>query len=161
MCPHARVCGDQVAPASPSLQSIVAKCDEGVRSGPAITGAGDRPHRDGLPFSLPSLLIPRAKEFPELRIVLAHAGNNFYVAEAIIAAQCCDNILLEPSWCGPHRVKEAVHKLGAGRILFGSDLPLNVIVELTKFRNIGLTDTQLEQCLSGNAIREYKLPVQS
>jgi len=93
--------------------------------------------------------------------VLAHAGNKFYVAEAIIAAQCCDNILLEPSWCGPHRVKEAVYKLGAGRILFGSDLPLNVIVELTKFRNIGLTDTQLEQCLSGNAIREYKLPVQS
>ena len=111
----------------------------------------------GSPFSLPSLLIPRAKEFPDVTIVLAHAGNNFYISEAIIAAQCCDNILLEPSWCGPHRVKEAVHKLGAERILFGSDVPLNVIVELTKFRNIGLTDAQVEQCLGGNAIRVYKL----
>jgi predicted TIM-barrel fold metal-dependent hydrolase len=121
---------------------------------PVITHTGQ-----GSPFSLPALLISRAREFPDVTIVLAHAGANFYTSEAIVAAQVCDNILLEPSWCGPHRVKEAINKLGSDRIMFGSDVPLNVAVELTKYRTIGLTDDQLEDCLGRNAARVYRLSV--
>jgi hypothetical protein len=39
--------------------------------------------------------------------------------------------------------------------LFGSEVPLNVIVELTKLRHMEIADAQIEQCLGGIAMRAY------
>jgi uncharacterized protein len=113
----------------------------------------------GVPFAMPSLLIPRAKEYPDVPIILSHAGNNIYTAEAIIAAQLCDNIILEPSWCSNTRVKEMVKKIGSDRVMMASDGPANVPVELTIFKTIDLTDAQLEDCLGRTAVRVLKLPI--
>lgn len=113
----------------------------------------------GMPFSLPSLLIPRARQYPDLPIILAHAGNNFYTAEAVMAAQLCDNIFLEPSWCGITSVKDMVNRIGSDRVMMASDGPANVPVELTIFRNCDLTDSQLEDCLGRTAARVLNLPV--
>jgi uncharacterized protein len=115
----------------------------------------------GSPFSLPALLISRAREFPDVPIVMAHAGQNFYIAEAVIAAEVCENLFLEPSWCGAHRVKDAIRKLGSQRFMMGSDSRLNIPVELTKYRTIGLSDQELEDCLGGTAARVFRLPVRS
>lgn len=52
----------------------------------------------GIPFALRSMVIPIARKFPDLNIVLAHGGNNISAGEALIVAQECDNVLLEPSW---------------------------------------------------------------
>jgi uncharacterized protein len=113
----------------------------------------------GSPFSLPSLLISRAREFPDLPIVMAHAGQNFYIAEAVIAAQVCDNLFLEPSWCGAHRVRDAIRALGSERFMWGSDSRFNIPVELTKYRTIGLSGKELEDCLGATAARVFRLPV--
>ncbi len=113
----------------------------------------------GIPFSLPALQIRRAREFPEVPIILAHAGANIFSDEAIMAAEMCENILLEPTWCGTVRMKEIVTKIGSQRVLFASDAPLNAAAQLASFRTIGLTDAQLEDCLYRTALRVFGLPV--
>jgi predicted TIM-barrel fold metal-dependent hydrolase len=111
----------------------------------------------GAPWSLPSLSIPQAKRHPDLPIVLAHAGFAVYTSEAYVAALECENIYLEPSWCMAQEVKGLIKELGADRILFGSDLPENLPVELAKYKNIGLSDSDLEACLGGTAARLFSL----
>ncbi len=110
-------------------------------------------------FGLPSLQVQRAKEFPTVKIVLAHMGYNAYTSEAIIAAQLCENIFLESSWTGPGRVKEAIKKLGSSRVMMGADQLINIPWELAKMRNIGLNDAQLEDCLGRTAATVFKLPL--
>ncbi len=48
---------------------------------------------NGLPNALPSLAIPIARRYPELRIVLAHAGGGTFGADAIVVAQECGNVI--------------------------------------------------------------------
>ncbi len=112
-----------------------------------------------VPFGLPTLQVERAKQFPDVKIILAHMGYNSYSAEAVIAAQLCENIFLETSWTGPGRVKEAINKLGSARVMMGSDQLINVPWELTKIRTIGLNDSQLEDVMGRTAINVFRLPV--
>jgi predicted TIM-barrel fold metal-dependent hydrolase len=113
----------------------------------------------GAPFALPSLLIRRARQYPQLKIILAHAGFAIYSEEAIIAAEVCDNIYLEPTWCIAGDIRRMVKTLGAGRVMFGGDLPSNVPVELTKYRTLDLTDDERAWCLSRTAREVFDLPL--
>ncbi len=113
----------------------------------------------GAPFALPSLLIRRARQYPELKIILAHAGFAIYSEEAIVAAEVCENIYLEPTWCIAGDIRRMVRMLGAGRVMFGGDLPFNVPVELTKYRTLDLTDDEREWCLGRTACEVFDLPV--
>ena len=111
----------------------------------------------GAPWSLPSLCIPPARRYPDLPIVLAHAGFAIYTDEAYVAASECPNIYLEPSWCMVGTLQHFVRKLGAKRVLFGSDWPANVPVELAKYRAASLSDEDLATCLGGTAARIFRL----
>jgi len=113
----------------------------------------------GIPFALPSLVMPIAKRFPQLKIVLAHAGANISAEEALIIAQECGNIFLEPSWVAVHIVQKWVKLIGAKRIMFGSDMLENCPVELAKFRNMGLSEEELQQCLYRTAKNFFNLPI--
>jgi predicted TIM-barrel fold metal-dependent hydrolase len=114
----------------------------------------------GVPFALPSLLIPRARQYPDLPIIQAHAGFAVYTAESIIVAQECPNTYLEPSWCTAGDIKRMVTLFGADRVMYGGDLPSNVPVELAKFRHMGLGDEDYRKCLGGTAIKVFKLPIE-
>lgn len=111
----------------------------------------------GAPWSMPSLCIPQARRHPSLPIVLAHAGYAVYVAEAYVAASECQNIYLEPSWCPIEQVGMLIRHLGAERVMFGSDLPANVPVELTKYRSLGLSEAESSACLGTTAQRVFRL----
>lgn len=111
----------------------------------------------GVPNALPALAIPPAHQYPEVAIVLAHAGFAVFADEAIVAAQVCPNIVLEPSWCASHQVAAMVRTIGVARVMFGSDHPSNVASELAKFRSIGLEEDRLEQTLRGTALRVFGL----
>lgn len=86
----------------------------------------------GAPFALPSLFIMPARKFPELRIVLAHAGGGLYVSEAIVAATVCPNIYVELSWVAPHQVLAVLEHVPSSRLMIGSDLPENLEAEISK-----------------------------
>jgi len=111
----------------------------------------------GVPLALPSVIIPRAKQFPRVKIVMAHSGAYVYTSEAFVVAAECPNVFLETSWCAPHHIKRLVNQFGAQRVMFASDLPSNMASELAKYTSIGLSSAQLEQCLSGTAREVFKL----
>jgi len=111
----------------------------------------------GNPQALPSLALRPAKAFPDVKIVLCHAGWSVYAEEALITAEIADNIYLEPSWCGPYQIKAMIDSIGAERVIFGSDHLSNIPSELAKFTNIGLDPAKLELCLGNAAKTLFKL----
>ena len=111
----------------------------------------------GAPPSLPSLIIPRAREFSEVTIVLAHAGYAVYCEEALVAALTCPNIVLEPSWCQYYNAARMTREIGSERMVMGSDHPANLGVELAKWRAAGLSERDLGNCLGSSARRIFGL----
>ena len=114
---------------------------------------------NGVPQALPSMMIPIAKQYPDLVIVLAHAGSWTYFDEALLAAQLCDNVFLEMSTTGVFHLKVGLNKIGASKMMFGSDGELNVGPELAKVEALDLPEDIAEQYLSKTAIDLYKLKV--
>lgn len=112
-------------------------------------------HSGHPPFSLPWSIGELAEMYPEVRIVMLHMGHahGVYIQAAINTAKKHDNIILETSGVSMHsKIREAVEKVGEGRVVFGSDYPFHdYSVELQKVRVAGLSETQEERVLSSNA----------
>lgn len=111
----------------------------------------------GLPFGLPSTLLGRAREYSDVKIVIARAGAGLFTAEAYVVARECPNVYVETSWCRGIDAKWLVNEVGASRVLLGSDVPANLEAELAKYRSIGLYQFQQYQVLGQNAIDVFGL----
>ena len=94
----------------------------------------------GAPYALPSLYIHPARRFPDLRIVLGHAGGGLYALEAIVAATVCPNIFIELSTLMPHAVLEVLGHVGPDRLMAGSDLPESLETEIGKILGLSIPD---------------------
>ncbi len=94
----------------------------------------------GVPFALPSLYIAPARRYPELNIVLGHAGSPVYMLECAVAASVCHNIYVEVSSLMPHHVADLLHYVSPSRIMAGSDLPESVETEIGKIFKLELSD---------------------
>lgn len=110
----------------------------------------------GVPLAMPSLCIPQARHHPQLPIILAHAGYGEYSAEGSVVPSECPNVNLEPSWCPVTEVRTMIRHHGAERVLFESDHPDNVPVELAKYRAAHLSEHELAECLSGTDERLFQ-----
>jgi len=86
----------------------------------------------GAPFALPSLYIVPARKFPDLPIILGHAGGSVYYLETIVAASLCPNIFIELSSLMPHHILEILRHVPPERLMVGSDLPESVETEMHK-----------------------------
>lgn len=86
----------------------------------------------GVPFSLPSLYIAAARRFPDLPIVLGHAGGPLFALECAVAADVCPNIYIEVSSLMPHHLAELLNHVPSSRLMAGSDLPESVATEIGK-----------------------------
>ncbi len=95
---------------------------------------------------------PLIKDFPECTFILNHIGWESW-RSAIALAQRYSNVMVETSWQPARIIRRAVRKLGAERVLFGSDFPLfqewQALAEVRK----ALSDTQFELVASKNAKR--------
>jgi predicted TIM-barrel fold metal-dependent hydrolase len=112
----------------------------------------------GLPWGLPSVWIPHAQRFPDVKVVLAHAGMGVFTSEAHLAASLCPNVYLETSWAKPGELLWLIRDLGPQRVMFAADMVSNMAVELYKYRAIGLTQDELEWCLGRTATTVFGLP---
>lgn len=101
----------------------------------------------GAPFALPSLFMWPAREYPELRLVLAHAGGGLYSSEAIVAASFCPNLFVELSWTTPHQAEQIARYIPANRLMIGSDLPQNAEAELNKILQLPVSEEFKRQVL--------------
>lgn len=106
---------------------------------------------NGLPWAAPALVAPLAEQYPNLPIVIAHAGSMMCAGEAGQLAARYANVYLEPSWTGGFLIREWVRHLGARRVMFGSDHADNAATELAKFRSIGLDEDELAFTLGETA----------
>lgn len=75
-------------------------------------------------FSAPALLGQVAADYPEAPIILAHMNMFGSARDAIAVAEGFPNVYLDTSWARPERVVEAVRRVGADRVLWGTDAPL-------------------------------------
>lgn len=75
-------------------------------------------------FSAPALLRQVAAEYPDVPIILAHMNMFGPAQDAIAVAEDFANVYLDTSWVRPERVVEAVRRVGADRVLWGTDAPL-------------------------------------
>jgi predicted TIM-barrel fold metal-dependent hydrolase len=94
----------------------------------------------GAPFALPSLYIAPARRYPELPIILGHAGGGLYVLEAIVAATTCPNIYVELSSLMPHHVHEVLTHVASDRLMIGSDLPKSLTTEIGKIVSLEIDE---------------------
>jgi len=109
----------------------------------------------GAPYALPSLFILPARKFPQLPIVLAHAGGGVYVAEAIVAATVCPNIYIEVSTLTPAQVIEVLAHVPASRLMIGSDLPECIESELSKILGLEIPGADKADILWNTASRVF------
>jgi len=142
--------GHGVSPLNPYSQRVF---EAGVRfSVPVMVHTGA-----GVPNALPSLCIPIARKFPDLKLVLGHAGGGMYATEAMIVAQECENVYLETSWVSPPEVGGLISAIGPDRVMYGSDIYENVAPYLALYRSLGLSDNDLARVLGQTAIDVFKL----
>lgn len=111
----------------------------------------------GVPFALPSLCIPAARKYPDLKIVLAHAGFAVFSADAQVAASVCSNLYLETSWSIGGDIQWMISTLGPDRVMMGTDMASNVPVEVAKHKALDLRPEVYEKVMGGTATNVFKL----
>jgi len=113
----------------------------------------------GLPFADPASLFSVVEKFKDLKIILAHAGGDLMAQQALYLAMKFENVYIEPSWLNIINLKNMLEVLGTSKIMFSSDLALNVPVELVKYRTLINESKELEQVLSGTAKEVFNLKI--
>lgn len=110
-------------------------------------------------FTLPLQIGAAAEKCPDAKIILGHMGGYFHVEDAILTAEKYDNIYLETSAMPyPEKIKEAVERIGAKRVLFASDGPgCPPDLELAKVRMAGLSAAEENLILCDNIVRLLKI----
>jgi uncharacterized protein len=107
------------------------------------------------PYTTPQAVGLAGQAVPDCSIVLGHMGGYLHVEDAIDEAMRLPNLFLETSAMPyPWHIATAVKRLGADRVIFGSDGPgCNPSLELHKIRRLGLPAAAEELVLGGNARR--------
>jgi len=99
-------------------------------------------------------LVALARRFPQVSFVLGHSGIGNIDLYALTLIRPEPNIVLETSGGYACVAEAAVNRLGAGRVVFGSEHPLqHPAVELVKFQVLRLPPEQWQQIAWDNAHR--------
>lgn len=110
----------------------------------------------GLPFAAPINLIPVARDYPDIKIIMAHCGTMLLADEAATAFSLCPNIYGDTSWTAGYLLLNWIRAYGK-RIMFASDLADNFDTELSKIRTHGFTDEEQESIYKTTAFEVFNL----
>ncbi len=101
-------------------------------------------------FAQPTLVGDLADTFPEVTIIIGHMGKRLY-EDAILVARWFDNIILETSFHTPREITRAVERVGADRVIYGSDMPFGIPeIALMSVRLCKLSKSEKEMILGLN-----------
>ena len=120
-------------------------------------------------YSRPTAFAGVAEQYPELKLVIAHLGNNFF-DESVQLASKYPNVFFDTSAAitgdengEPLNKKNAlsnaeavqlIRKIGVERVMFGSDYPwFHPLWDLKRFLKLDFSDAEKEALLAGNARR--------
>jgi len=111
----------------------------------------------GIPFADPASLFSVVKDFPQLKIILAHAGSDMFFQQALYLASEYKNVYLEPSWLNILNTRKIIKEVGVQKIMFSSDHAINIPVELIKYQTLIKDKKRLQRVLAGTAIEVFEL----
>ena len=114
-------------------------------------------HPGGAPFGSPASILPRARSYSDVKIVLANAGAGYASQEAQIVAREASNVYLSTAWGRGEDIKTMIADLGANRVMLGSDYPANQTTELSKYRALNLFQFQQLLAYSQTAMDVFGL----
>jgi uncharacterized protein len=145
---------------APGLREIYAACER--ENLPVIfhTGTSIFPGARNK-FGDPLLIEDVAIDFPQLTIVLAHAGRPLWMEKALFLARRFPRIYLEISSIPPTRLLEYFPTLDrfSDKVLFGSDWPgpgvKDIGANLAAFRSLPLARDSLDRILYANPDRVF------
>lgn len=109
----------------------------------------------GIPFSAPVQMIPGVEQYPDVRVIMAHAGGDLLFGETMLLTRY-PNVWFEPSWLGSLSTGRLIAAAGAGRVLLSSDHASNLATELAKYRSLA-SGADLERILGLNAVEIFGL----
>jgi len=113
----------------------------------------------GITASPSAMLIERAMEYPDLKIVISHAGAGNAPREAIVPAKLCPNIYLEPSWCPPHHIQTMIKTIGADRVVMGSDGLTSTHMDIAGAAVMDISEEDRTKYLGLSAAKLYNLNI--
>jgi predicted TIM-barrel fold metal-dependent hydrolase len=104
----------------------------------------------GAPFSNPDELIAPIKKYPEVTVIVAHAGSEQFALEA---RKLCvyPNVYYDASWLSALSKRLLIDAVGADRILFATDHADNFQTEFEKYRSV-CENGELTRILYENAV---------
>ncbi|NLF78893.1 MAG: amidohydrolase [Chloroflexi bacterium] len=110
-------------------------------------------------FCHPLEIAEMASRFPDVTFIMDHMGYRYYVLEAILAAERCPNIyLLTTAVFEPHFIRMAIDRVGADRVVYGSNAPLVIPrLQLEVIRSLKLSPEDEDLICGKTAARIYKL----
>jgi uncharacterized protein len=113
-------------------------------------------HSGTPPTSAPLQIAEMARVAPRATLILAHMGLSDLWREALDAAARYPNILLDTTAAPSLAIQVAVERLGAERVVYGSDMPFgghsNVLFQIQKIRDLGLGEPT-ERLILGDNMR--------
>ena len=108
----------------------------------------------GRPGTRTEDLVALAARHPAVSFVSGHCGHTGLDAAGLHRIAPRPNIAVEISGCWTAVARLAVRRLGAERVLFGTEHPLqHPSVEVAKLHALGLTPPQWRLVACGNAVR--------
>jgi predicted TIM-barrel fold metal-dependent hydrolase len=128
---------------------------------PSLEVCGERAipvlfHTGTPPYSQPFQVMEQARRFPAVPFVIGHFGKIMFL-DAVRSAELCPNVYLETSGAQVADLQFAVEHIGAGRILFGTDLPIggapSAKWNMAKIRSAISDETLLRGIFGENAQR--------
>lgn len=99
----------------------------------------------GVPFADPMQMTLAIETFNDVKFVIAHGGSDNMCGSAIYLARKYDNVFVEPSWMAIHNLEGMYHKIGASKMMFSSDMCVNLPVELCKYNHVFKKEADREQ----------------
>lgn len=109
----------------------------------------------GIPFANPSNLLPVAKQYPDVKIIIAHCGMMIMAGETPIVMEACSNVYADITWTAGFMIRRWSEIYGADRFMFGTDHADNTGTELAKVRTCGLDEESQEWVLYKTAAKVY------
>jgi predicted TIM-barrel fold metal-dependent hydrolase len=108
-----------------------------------------------LPYETMAINVARlAARYPEARIIMAHIGGQAETAMSEVAPYTNIRVDTSGTPIGAAEVAIAVQRIGAKRVIFGSDLPIACLASnIGKILGAGLSDEENRLILGGNMQR--------
>jgi len=161
----------EFVPDHPKMQEVYAFCD--AHAFPVVFHCGFVSRVFLNDFADLKMLLPVIDRYRQIPIVLTHmvegnAADVFSVAQQYphvafdtsiaISGKLCFKRLHDPCWQDDAFVVEVIRRVGAERIMLGSDYPFgSPIHDATRFVDMPLTDHEKRMIVGANAMRIFAL----